>query len=699
MPLNPAAPSLRVVPSPDRTLGTQSNALPDSPVPPASPTDTGVEFDLADQLAKHVYDRWLTFRTIRETRGITRRLIRSLRAFRGVYSPQKHAAITRFGGSTVFSQLTSLKCRGATAMLRDVYLGGERPWFVEPTPVPKLPDDIGAAIEQVVAAEVQNLVVSGSANVSPGEVRERSDTLRKQARLAARRKAKEEAARAERHIEDILGQGGFYDALRNFLLNLTVFPYALIKGPFVERRRKVSWVDRRPVAQEVPMMMWSAPSPFDVYWQSGADRFEDGEVVEIMRFTRSQLQSLIGVPGFNASAIREVLSDLGGLAASKKYLDLHESERHLLEDREDPHVNRSNLYMGMEFQGTVPGRLLRTWAGMGVEDVPDIDKDYHATVWVVSDRAVKATLTPNPRKRHNFYMTSYERVPGSLIGRGLPELMADIQDMANAALRSLNNNMGIASGPQVIINDDLVDPQEDGDELYPWKRWHVETSPFGNSTQRPVDFYQPDSRAAELLQVYEKMTYIADEISAIPRYLTGSERLGGAGRTASGLGMLMNAATKVLQSVAANIDQEVIAPMLEQLYELLLLTDLNGDFRGDERVRVRGVVFATQRETERMRALEMLQMTGNPVDLSIIGKPGRAELLREVADRVGLDHVNIVPDREAMEAQGAGLPGLPPSGGAPPQPGMNESLPDNAGAGRMEEEFSGMNRGPSGQTV
>jgi hypothetical protein len=179
--------------------------------------------------------------------------------------------------------------------------------------------------------------------------------------------------------------------------------------------------------------------------------------------------------------------------------------------------------------------------------------------------------------------------------------------------------------------------------------------------------------------------------------------LGGAGRTASGLSMLMNAASKVLQSVAANIDQEVIGPMLEQLYEMLILTDRMGTFRGDEQVRVRGVTFATQRETERMRALELLQITGNPIDMEIIGKPGRAELLREVSDRVGLDHMNIVPDRETMAAQTGGAPGLPAPGQMshlPPQPGgSNQSMPNNAGAGRPQEELSGMMRGPSGQTV
>ena len=89
-------------------------------------------------------------------------------------------------------------------------------------------------------------------------------------------------------------------------------------------------------------------------------------------------------------------------------------------------------------------------------------------------------------------------------------------------------------------------------------------------------FFQPNSNAQELFGVYEKFTQIADELSAIPRYITGSERLGGAGRTASGLAMLMGNAAKILQTVAANIDNDVIEPAVAELYDMVMLTDTTG---------------------------------------------------------------------------------------------------------------------------
>src|SRR5207344_698781 len=172
-----------------------------------------------------------------------------------------------------------------------------------------------------------------------------------------------------------------------------------------------------------------------------------------------------------------------------------------------------------------------------------------------------------------YYVTSFEKVPGTVVGNGLPDILIDIQDVTNAALRALVNNMAISSGPQVTVNDDRLGDNEDGDEMYPWKRWHVANDPMGNNSVPPIGFFNPDSHAQELLGVYEKFTQIADDLSAIPRYVTGSERLGGAGRTASGLAMLMGNAAKILQTVAANIDNDVISPALDGLYDMVMLTD------------------------------------------------------------------------------------------------------------------------------
>jgi hypothetical protein len=259
-------------------------------------------------------------------------------------------------------------------------------------------------------------------------------------------------------------------------------------------------------------------------------------------------------------------------------------------------------------------------------------------------------MSPSPRKRHPYFITSFEKVPGTPLGNGLTDIIADLQEATNSVMRAFINNLSIASGPQVMINDERLAPGEDGEELYPWKRWHYVGDPMGNNSQVPISFFQPESNVQQLLMALEKLNSMADDASAIPRYLSG-QSAGGAGRTSSGLAMLMANASKVLQSVAANIDRDVIDGSIQSLYDMIMLTDRSGLLTGQEKVRVMGVTVAIQRETQRARQLEFLQITANPVDMAIIGPTGRAQVLEVVADGLGMPGSKIVPTEDELKAK------------------------------------------------
>jgi len=76
-------------------------------------------------------------------------------------------------------------------------------------------------------------------------------------------------------------------------------------------------------------------------------------------------------------------------------------------------------------------------------------------------------------------------------------------------------------------------------------------------------------------------------------------------------------------------------------------------FNGNEKIQVKGVNVAVQRETQRSRQLEFLQITANPIDAPILGTKGRANILRSVADTIGMDGDNIVPSEEEIAQQEA----------------------------------------------
>ena len=108
-------------------------------------------------LSGYVWDQWIIMRRHRDTAssGWSYRLLRALRAFNGEYEPEQVLAIKKFGGSEVYARLLAMKCRGTTSLLRDVYLGPERPWGLEPDDDPPIPDEIIQSIQTLVQSELQ----------------------------------------------------------------------------------------------------------------------------------------------------------------------------------------------------------------------------------------------------------------------------------------------------------------------------------------------------------------------------------------------------------------------------------------------------------------------------------------------------------------------------------------------------------------
>lgn len=594
-------------------------------------------------LRGYIDKQWSIARDHRATRGINRRLLSALRAFNGEYERDQLGEIRKFGGSEVFSRIVGTKARGATALLRDVYYSTDRPWGLEPTPSPKTPDDVMSTIPNVVQMEAAKLQESGQP-VTPDMIKARMDQLMNAAQQATKKRAEDEAKKATDELDDFLHEGGFYDAFSAFLVDLPLFPFAVIKGPAVKMVEDVVWENGAATIKRKPRLTWSRVSPFDFYFTPGVSHIADGDVFERMRWTRKNLNDLVGLPGWDQKAVRACLEEYDqGL---RDWLDTPDSERAIEEDREDPNFNRSDMIDALEFHGSVQGKMLLDW-GMSSTEISDATLDYHVQAWICGNYVLKVQISPSPRKRHPYFMTSFEKVPGTPVGNSLVDVLSDIQEVANASLRNLVNNMSLASGPQVVVLDNRFSVTEDTDELYPWKRWHMADEP-GQGALPPVSFYQPNSNAAELLGIYQKMTEIADEISAIPRYITGSGATGGAGRTASGLSMLMGNASKVLQQVAHNIDQDVMHNMLQSLYDLLMLTKPEL-LKGDEQIVVKGVSTVMAREAERARQLEFLQLTANPIDMQIMGIEGRSEVLRSVADDLGMPVDRIVPSQDMVQ--------------------------------------------------
>jgi hypothetical protein len=191
--------------------------------------------------------------------------------------------------------------------------------------------------------------------------------------------------------------------------------------------------------QNLPQMFWERIDPFNVYWSPGASRIEDAEILERKRLTRTDLNDLIGLPGYDEAAVRAALQDYDhGL---RDWIDSSDTEEALTQGKESPHLNQSHMIDALEYHGNVQGHMLLI-QGVDARQIPDLDREYSVQTWIVGSQVLKTQINPSPRQRHPYYVTSFEKVPGTVAGHGLPDMLEDLQEIANATLRSLVNNMG-----------------------------------------------------------------------------------------------------------------------------------------------------------------------------------------------------------------------------------------------------------------
>jgi len=648
-------------------------------------------------LAAHVSKRWQVARLAK--RELEERMLQCLRQRNGEYDPEKLADIQAQGGSDIFIQLTSVKCRAATSWLRDTLLGtgADRPWSLEGTPIPELPPNVVEGLKAQMATQLMNMYANGGE--PPDE--QTLQTAAEEMRDAAMRQMKEESTkridRMARKMEDQLVEGGFHAAFNEFLDDIATFPYAVMKGPVKRRRSSMKWVNNELQPVEEIRNEWERVDPFMLYWAPWSWNLGDGFIIERHKMTRDDLEALIGIDGYSEPAIRSVLDDFtqGNL---KEWL-WSDSAKATAEGKNLTYaLHTDDLVDALQLWDSVQGKTLLEW-GMPKEEITDPSKSYACEVWLIGNTVIRAVLNYDPLGRKPYFMTSYENLPGSVDGKGVADLCRDSQNMVNASARALANNMGISSGPQVGVNISRVSAGEEITQMYPWKIWQFQASEY-NDGSAPISFFQPNSNAAELMSVFEKFASRADEDTMIPRYMTG-EHTPGVGRTSSGLSMLISNAGKGIKQVISNIDQNILIPILERLYQDNLRYSKDPDLMGDVQIVAKGAQSLVIKEAEAVRRNEFLQLVLNsPVATQIVGMSGVAELMRDAARNLNGNVDRIVPERQQittieqqqqtiqqLQQQLLALSGAAqqaPGQGTPAAPQSQNILPDGSQVGGRE---------------
>jgi len=329
-------------------------------------------------------------------------------------------------------------------------------------------------------------------------------------------------------------------------------------------------------------------------------------------------------------------------------------------------------------------------------------------------RAVVNPFTPFRLPYHAF---PYERNPYSFFGIGVAENMDDSQKIMNGHARMAIDNLAL-SGSLVFDVDETALVGGQSMEIYPGKVFRRQAGMPGTA----INGLKFPNTSQENMMMFDKFRQLADEQTGIPSYSHGQTGVQSMTRTASGMSMLLGAASLNIKTVIKNLDDFLLKPMGEAYFQWnMQFLETKLDVKGDLEVKATGTNSLMQKEVRSQRLTMFLQTAQNPAIAPFIKMN---KLISELAYSLDLDPDELIndPEEAALMAQIIGMqnnvgqatgPEAGPGGEQPGGMGAAEGVPPegqdagatgtgggNIGTGAVpqsgEAEFSGTPRAVEG---
>ena len=458
--------------------------------------------------------------------------------------------------------------------------------------------------------------------------------------------AKEAARNMEKLIHDQIDESGGSTELRNAIFESTLFGTGIVKGPFNFNKTLHKWEygeDGRtytPTAVRVPRIEFV--SVWDFFPDPNATAIEECEyVVHRHKLNRSQLRGLRKMPYFDEDAIRECMQ-IGPNYTEKDY------EYELKDDQRMSEMGASRFEV-LEYWGLMDAEYAKE-IGMDLPDEVDILDEIQINAWICNGRVLRAVVNPFTPHRIPYNAFPYERNPYSFFGVGVAENMNDSQQIMNGHARMAIDNLAL-SGSVIFDVDETMLVGGQSMEIYPGKVFRRQSGVQGQS----IHGLKFPNTSQENMMMFDKFRQLADEQTGIPSYSHGMTGVQSMTRTASGMSMLLGAASLNIKTVVKNLDDFLLKP-LGKAYFQWNMQFFEGELKteGDLEIKAMGTNSLMQKEVRSQRLTMFLQTAQNPAIAPFVKM---SKLISELAYSLDLDPDEILndPEEAAIAAQIIGL--------------------------------------------
>ena len=673
-------------------------------------TENSTEFDAeTSKIIPYVMERFSRSEDVR--RQDEERWLRSYRNYRGIYGPD--VQFTDAEKSRVFIKVTKTKTLAAYGQIVDVLFANNRfPLSIEPT---ELPEGVVADVnfdpaepeqmrENGLDKEINPYGFKGDGKEFPagatlktlnemlGPIKDKFEGIDnvkqgvgKTPTAVTFSPAMIAAKKMQKKIQDQLEESSASKHLRSTAFEMALFGTGVMKGPFAVDKEYPNWDEEGnydPMIKTVPQV--SHVSVWNFYPDPDANSMDEAQyVIERHKLSRTQMRALKRRPYFRSAVIDEAISL--GENYDKQYW-----EDDLSDYASEHGIER---YEVLEYWGMVDTEMLEEQGVDIPEELMAFD-ELQANVWICNGKLIRMVLNPFKPARIPYQAVPYELNPYSFFGVGIAENMDDTQTLMNGFMRMAVDNAVLSGNLLIEVDETNLVPGQDL-SVYPGKVFRRQ----GGAPGQAIFGTKFPNVAGENLQLFDKARVLADESTGFPSFAHGQTGVSGVGRTASGISMLMGAASGSIKNVIKNIDDYLLRPMGEGLFRFNMQFDFDPEIRGDLEVKARGTESLMANEVRSQRLMQFLQVSSNPA-LAPFAK--FQYIIREIAKSLDLDPDKVTNNMDEAALQAELMKGMqaqqPTPEGAPAPAGANPMDTSGAGGGNIgvgqaptpqEQGFSG----------
>ena len=490
-------------------------------------------------------------------------------------------------------------------------------------------------------------------------------------------------------VEDQLEESNANVILRNAIFESCLLGTGIIKGPFtfnktLHRYNLSGNGNARQYAPEivkVPRIEFC--SVWDFYPDPNARSMDECEyVIHRHRLNRQQFKDLINRPFFNREKILECL-EMGGNYTKQSWETDLDLENNTYGDIE------KYRYEVLEYWGTVDAFTAREY-GLEIDEAIEDTTDIQVNIWTVRGKVIRIVENPFKPFRIPYQAFNYEKNPYQFFGIGVPENMDDAQSIMNGHARMAIDNLALA-GNLVFDIDESALVNNQSMEVFPGKIFKRQAGVPGQAIYG-IKF---PNTAPENMQMFDKFRQLADESTGIPSYSHGQTGVQSMTRTASGMSMLMGAASLNIKTVIKNIDDSLIKPLGESMFQWnMQFYEGELPIIGDFEVKATGSSSLMRKEVRSQRLTMFLQTIQNPQIAPFVRI---SEVIKELAYSLDLDPDEILNSKDEAEIHAKIIGYQNVNQGTSPQTPDPNQLAAMAASGGIPEQGAGADNTGNGE--